>query len=204
MSNSAMVDQKGRLKIPVTLFPMLKRSGNELYVTSEDGCSVRIYPMQVWNQVEERLERLCSHNRNNQKLLVRTKYFGRAVTMDKQGRVLIPIVLRSSAQMKGAVDIFDYLNYLEVWNHAQFLKDLKGSPITAQDEKTLNQLSSAPRFPWAVDWKNKKGHVPGKEGRFRVHRRLHGDSRSRPSHAIRGARTGPAGRARGLTLHAPK
>jgi MraZ protein len=202
MSNSAMVDQKGRLKIPVTLFPMLKRSGTELYVTSEDGCSVRIYPMQVWNQVEERLERLCSHNRN--KLLVRAKYFGRAVTMDKQGRVLIPIVLRSSAQMKGAVDIFDYLNYLEVWNHAQFLKDLKGSPITAQDEKTLNQLSSAPRFPWAVDWKNKKGHVPGKERRFRVHRRLHGDSRSRPSRAIRGARTGPAGRARGLTLHAPK
>jgi hypothetical protein len=124
--------------------------------------------------------------------------------MDKQGRVLIPIVLRSSAQMKGAVDIFDYLNYLEVWNHAQFLKDLKGSPITAQDEKTLNQLSSAPRFPWAVDWKNKKGHVPEKEGRFRVHRRLHRDSRSRPSRAIRDARTGPAGRARGLTLHAPK
>jgi MraZ protein len=204
MSNSAMVDQKGRLKIPVTLFPMLKRSGTELYVTSEDGCSVRIYPMQVWNQVEERLERLCSHNRNNQKLLVRAKYFGRAVTMDKQGRVLIPIVLRSTAQMKGAVDIFDYLNYLEVWNHTQLLKDLKGSPITAQDEKTLNILSSAPRFPWAVDWKNKKGHIPGKEWRFLVHRRLHRDSRSRPSHAIRGARTGPAGRARGLTLHAPK
>jgi|SRR4029077_2003632 len=202
MSNSAIVDQKGRLKIPVTLFPILKRSGTELYVTSEDGCSVRIYPMQVWNQVEERLERLCSHNRNK-KLLVRAKYFGRAVTMDKQGRVLIPIVLRSSAQMKGPVDIFDYLNYLEVWNHAQFLKNLKSSPITAQDEKTLNKLSSAPRFPWAVDWKNKKGHVPGKEWRFRVNRRLHGDSRS-PSHAIRGARAGPAVRARGLTLHAPK
>jgi len=162
MSNSAMVDQKGRLKIPVTLFPMLKRSGTELYVTSEEGYSVR--PMQVWNQVEERLERLCSRNRNNQKLLVRAKYFGRAVTMDKQGMVLIPIVLRSSAHMNGAVDIFDYLNYLEVWNHAQFLKDLKSSPITARDEKTLNTLSSAPRFPWTVDWKNKKGHVPGKNG----------------------------------------
>jgi len=204
MSNLARVDQKGRLKIPVTLLPMRKGSGTEFYVTSEDGYSVRIYPMRVWNQVEERLERLCSHNRNNQKLLVRAKYFGRAVTMDRQGRVLIPIVLRSSAHMKGAVDIFDYLNYLEVWNHAQFLKDLKSSPITAQDEKTLNTLSSAPRFPWTVDWKNKKGHVPGKEWRFRVHRRLHGDSGSRPSHAIRGARAGPAGRVRGLTLHAPK
>jgi len=162
MSNSAMVDQKGRLKIPVTLFPMPKRSGTELYVTSEDGCSVGIHPMRVWNQVEERLERLCSPNSNNQKLLVCAKYFGR--TVDKQSRVLIPIVLQSSAHMKGAVDIFDYLKYLEVWNHAQFLKDPKSSPITAQDEKTLNKRSSTPQFPWAVDWKNKRGPVSGKNG----------------------------------------
>jgi MraZ protein len=196
MSNLARVDQKGRLKIPVTLLPMLKGSGTELYVTSEDGYSVRIYPMQVWNQVEERLERLCSHNRNNQKLLVRAKYFGRSVTMDKQGRVLIPIVLRSSAQMKGAVDIFDYLNYLEVWNHAQFLKDLKSSPITAQDEKTLNKLSSAPRFPWAIHRNKEEGYAHGTERRFRVYRQVRPHSRGQASHVIRGARTAPAERER--------
>ena len=181
MSNLARVDQKGRLKIPVTLLPTLKGSGPELYVTSEDGYSVRIYPIKIWNQVEERLQCLCSQNRNNQKLLVRAKYFGRAVTMDKQGRVLIPIVLRSSAQMKGAVDIFDYLNYLEVWNHAQFLKDLKSSPITAQDEKTLNILSSAPRFPWAIHRNKEQGHVHGTERRFRVYRQVRPDSRGHPS-----------------------
>src|SRR5437016_6201201 len=204
MSNSAKVDQKGRLKIPVTLLPMLRRSGTELYVTSEDGYSVRIYPMQVWNQVEERLERLCSRNRNNQKLLVRAKYFGQAVTMDKQGRVLIPIVLRSSAQMKGAVDIFDYLNYLEVWNHVQFLKDLKSSPITAQDEKTLHKLPSSPRFPWAIRRNKEEGYVHGTERRSRIHRQVRLDSRGQASHVIRGIRTDPAGRARGVTLHAPK
>src|SRR6266481_7790588 len=106
----------------------------------------------------------CAHAIGTSRDFLSAKYFGRPVTMDKQGRVLIPIVLRSSAHMNGAVDIFDYLNYLEVWNHAQFLKDLKSSPITARDEKTLNTLSSAPRFPWTVDWKNKKGHVPGKNG----------------------------------------
>ena len=192
MSNSATVDQKGRLKIPVTLLPMLRGPGTELYVTSEDGCSARIYLMQVWNQVEERLERLCSDNSNNQKLLVRTKYFGEAVTMDKQGRVLIPIVLRSSAQMTGAVDVLDYRNYLAVWNHAQFLKNLEGSPITAQDEKTLNKLSSAPRFPWAIHRNKEEGYVHGTERRFRVHRRIRSDPHGHASHAIRGARTDSA------------
>jgi putative antitoxin-like MraZ protein len=106
--------------------------------------------------------------------------------MDKQCRVLIPIVLRSSAHMKGDVDILVYPNYLEVWNHAQFLKNLKSNPITAQDEKMLNQLSSAPRSPWAIQRNKEKGHIHGGERRFGIHRRVRSDSRG---HAIRGAQT---------------
>jgi MraZ protein len=196
MCNSLKVDQKGRLKIPMGLLTTLKGLGTEFYITSESGGSVRIYAMKAWNEVEGQLERLCLHNVSHQKLLARVKYFGRAVKMDKQGRVLIPIVLRSSAQMKGAVDILDYVSYLEVWNHTRLMKNLMSTPITAQDEKTLNELSSTPRFPWAVDSKNREGHVHGNERRFGVHRRVHRDSRSQPSHAIRSARTEPAGRAR--------
>jgi len=196
MCNSLKVDEKGRLKIPMTLLTALKGSGSEFYVTSENGNSVRIYPMRVWNEVEGQLERLCLHNMNNQKFLARVKYFGRAVTMDKQGRLLIPITLRNSAQMKGAVDVLDYANYLEVWNHARLMTNLKSNPITAQDEKTLNELFSAPRSSWAGDRKNKEGHVHGKELRFGVHRPVHGNSRSQQSRAIRGARTDQTERAR--------
>jgi len=39
MSNSVMVDQRGRLKIPVTLLPAVKGSGTEFLHTSEDGSS---------------------------------------------------------------------------------------------------------------------------------------------------------------------
>src|SRR4029077_20580163 len=163
MCDSLKVDQKGRLKIPVTLLTAFKGPGTEFYVTSEDGNSVRIYPMRVWNEVQAQLECLCLHNASTQKLLARVKYFGRAVTMDKQGRVLIPIVLRNSAQMKGAVDVLDYVNHLEVWNHARLMKNLRSSPITAREVKTLNELSSAPRFPWAVDLKKKEGYAHGRE-----------------------------------------
>ena len=88
MCNSLKVDQKGRLKIPNALLNKLTALGTELYVTSENGISVRIYPMRVWNEVEGHLERLCLHN--NQKLLARVKYFGGAVRLDRQGRVIIP------------------------------------------------------------------------------------------------------------------
>ncbi len=135
--------------------------------------------MQVWSQVEEGREHLCS----------RAKYFGQAVAMNNQGRVLIPIVLRSSAHMRGGVDILDYMNYLEVWNHAQFLRNLKSSPITAQDKKMLSKLSCAPRFPRTIRRNKEEGHVYGTEMRIRMDRRVHpalrgqaGQALSRPRH----------------------
>jgi len=196
MCNSLKVDQKGRLKIPLTLLTTFKGPGTEFYVTSEDGNSVRIYPMQVWNEVQGQLKRLRLHSGSTQRLLARVKYFGRAVSMDKQGRELIPIVLRNSAQMKGAVDVLDYVNHLEVWNHARLMKNLRSCPITAQDEKVLNEVFSAPRSPRTVDWKNMEGHFYGKERRLGVDRRMQGKSQSQLSQAIRGARPDPTEHAR--------
>jgi len=142
MSKTVRVDQKGRLKIPVSLLTALKEFGTEFFITSEHGESVRIYPLKVWNEIEKRLVRLCWRNRNRQKLLTRAKYFGQTIKMDDQGRVLIPAVLRDTAQMKGEVDVLDYQNYLEVWNHGRFVSNLNRSPITEQDENALNRLAS--------------------------------------------------------------
>ena len=136
----AKMDEKGRLKIPAAFLEALKEYGLQFYVTSENGDYVRIYPMKVWSEIEERLARLSSHNRTKQKFLTRTNYFGQAVEMDRQGRVLIPPVLREAAQMKGEVDVLGNLNYLEVWNHARFLENLNKNPITPEDEKTLDEL----------------------------------------------------------------
>jgi DNA-binding transcriptional regulator/RsmH inhibitor MraZ len=60
--------------------------------------------------------------------------------MDKQGRVLIPAVLREAAQMRGEVDVLGGLTYLEVWNHQRFVEEIKKNPITPEDEKTLDEL----------------------------------------------------------------
>ena len=136
----AKVDEKGRLKIPAGFLESLREYGPQFYLTSENGDYVRIYPMKVWSEIEERLARLSSHNRTKQKFLTRANYFGQVVEMDRQGRVLVPPVLREAAQMKGEVDVLGNLNYLEVWNHARFLENLNKSPITPEDEKTLDDL----------------------------------------------------------------
>ena len=136
----ATVDEKGRLKIPVDFLDALRKYGGKFYVTSQNGDFVRIYPMKVWARIEGRLAKLSSHNRAKQKFLTRANYYGQVVELDGQGRILISPVLREAAQMKGDVDVLGYLEYLEVWNHARFLNQLSSNPITAEDEKTLDEL----------------------------------------------------------------
>jgi MraZ protein len=136
----ARVDEKGRVKIPADFLEELRKSGKRFYVTSSTGDRARIYPMKVWEEIEKKLAKLSSHNQAKQKFLTRTNYYGQVVEVDGQGRILIPPVLRESAQMKGEVDIQGQLTYLEVWNHAQFLEQMNRNPMTAEDEQALDGL----------------------------------------------------------------
>jgi MraZ protein len=136
----ARVDEKGRLKIPAAFLEALREYGNQFFVTSENGEYVRIYPMRFWNDIEDKLAQLSSHNKTKQKFLTRMNYYGQAVELDGQGRLLIQPILREAAQMKGEVDVLGNLTYLDVWNHVRFLENMSKSPITEEDEKTLDAL----------------------------------------------------------------
>ncbi len=134
------VDEKGRLKIPASFLEDLKEYGNQFYITSTTGDSARIYPMKVWNEIEDKLAKISSTNPSKSKFLMRTSYFGQVVELDGQGRVLLPAVLREAAQTKGDVDVFGKLDYLEVMNHARVLDQLKNEPYSAEDDKVLGEL----------------------------------------------------------------
>jgi MraZ protein len=136
----ATVDEKGRVKIPSDFLGELCKAGTKFYVTSDTGEYARIYPMKVWEEIEKKLAKLSSHNQAKQKFLAHTNYYGQVVEVDGQGRILVPPVLRESAEMKGEVDVQGRLTYIEVWNHARFLEQLRRNPITAEDEKVLDEL----------------------------------------------------------------
>ena len=139
-NSPAKVDEKGRLKIPAGFLEELREFGDQFYITSTNGESARIYPMKVWSELEDRLAKLPSSHKPKQKFLFATSYYGQAVEVDSQGRILIPPVLREAAQMKGDVDVMGHLTYLEVWNHGRSLENLKKSPITDDDLKILDEL----------------------------------------------------------------
>lgn len=136
----ARVDEKGRLKIPSSFLAELREKGEELFLTSLNGQFVRVYPMEEWSRIESRLAQASSTNRTKKKFLNLINYYGQVVRVDKQGRILIPGLLRDSAAMKGEVDVLGSLTYLDVWNHQRFLEEIRKNPLNADDEKILDDL----------------------------------------------------------------
>jgi MraZ protein len=135
------VDEKGRLKVPAEFKRLLdEKYGTQFYITSLDGKVAQVYPFEEWQQIEEKLARLSNFNPTKKKFLDRTNYYGQVVEIDGQGRLLIPALLRESADIKGEVAVVGNLTYLEVRSIEQYRKDIEENPFTAEDEKTLDEL----------------------------------------------------------------
>src|SRR5688572_21432049 len=137
----ATIDEKGRIKIPSIFRTEIETAwGPEFYVTSLTGESALVYPLPVWQEIEERLANLPALNPTKKKFLDRTNYYGQLTSMDKSGRILIPTLLRESAEMEGEVAVLGSLNYLDIWNHERFLGRMQKQPFTEEDNQVLAQL----------------------------------------------------------------
>ena len=135
------VDEKGRLKVPAEFKRTIdEKYGQQFYITSRDGRIAEIYPFEEWKKIEEKLAMVSNFNPAKKKFLDRVNYYGQMVEMDSQGRVLIPQILRESAEVKGDVLVFGNLTFLEVRNAEAFRKHLEANPLTEEDEKTLADL----------------------------------------------------------------
>ncbi|HEX4346502.1 MAG TPA: hypothetical protein VHZ73_02965 [Vicinamibacterales bacterium] len=136
----ARIDDKGRLKVPNAFRSLLEsKYGRELFLTSLSGEYVRIYPMPVWLEIEQKLGAMPSTHPARLRFLDRVSYFGSAGELDAQGRVIIPVRLRDSATMDGEVDVLGQVNYLEVWNHDRFTSKLQREPYTDDDARALSE-----------------------------------------------------------------
>ena len=139
-NHPARVDDKGRIKIPNGVRSVVEaRYGPELFVTSVSGEYVRVYPMAVWLEVERKLAEVPSANPSKQRFLDRVNFFGQVAAMDKQGRVLIPQLLRESAAMAGEVSVLGLQNHLALWNQRRLQERLfKKEPFTDEDGRVLS------------------------------------------------------------------
>ena len=139
-NHPARIDDKGRLKVPNGFRAFVEQQwGSELFVTSLSGDHVWIYPMAVWLEIERKLAGVPSTSPAKLRFLNRVNFFGQAVTMDRQGRVLLPQLLRASAAMAGEVSVLGLQNHLAVWNQKRLDDRFKKEPFTEEDGRVLSE-----------------------------------------------------------------
>ena len=135
------VDEKGRLKVPAEYKRVIdEKYAQKFYITSLDGVVAQVYPFEEWERIEQKLAGLSTFNPTKKKFLTRANYYGQVVEMDGQGRLLIPQILRESAQIRGEVAVLGNLTYLEVRNMEALDREIKEQPFTNDDTKTLDDL----------------------------------------------------------------
>ncbi len=110
---SHSVDEKGRLIIPSRFREDL---GNEFVVTKGlDGC-LFVYDKSEWKVLEDKLRALPLTNKDA-RAFARYMLAGAAlVELDKQGRILIPQVLRNFAELTKDVVLIGVGGRVEIWN----------------------------------------------------------------------------------------
>ena len=140
-NHPARIDDKGRLKVPNGFRAFVEQQwGSELFVTSVSGEYVRIYPMAVWLEIERKLVNVPSQNPSKLRFLDHVNFFGQVVTMDRQGRVVLPQLLRETAAMAGEVSVLGLQNQLAVWNQKRLHERLfKKEPFTDEDGRVLSE-----------------------------------------------------------------
>jgi MraZ protein len=116
--NTITIDTKGRLAIPTRYRSTLgaeEKTPLVVTIDTEETCLL-LYTAAQWQIIEDNLQKLPSFNaaaRRIQRLLI-----GHAtdIEVDTNGRILLPTVLRSYAQLDKDVVMIGQGNKFEVWN----------------------------------------------------------------------------------------
>lgn len=107
------IDAKGRLIVPAKFREIL---GDEFVVTKGlDNC-LFVYPNDEWQKFEEKLQTLPLTNKNARQF---TRFFlagAASVEVDKQGRILLPSVLREFAGLEKDVVLVGVASRIEIWS----------------------------------------------------------------------------------------
>jgi MraZ protein len=140
-NHPAKVDPKGRLKLPSGFKELLdKAEVTQFYITSTDGQKAEVWPLPEWEKREALLAESSNMDDAIEKYLNLTSYYGQQVEIDKEGRVLLPQILREKAGLKAEVAILGKLNFLEVHNQAAFEQDVTANALTTGDRQTLSVI----------------------------------------------------------------
>jgi len=117
------LDPKGRLNVPSRFRETLKHYGSGILMIAPYGNHLRAWPASEWQIVEDKL---LTEGRTDPALAQVRRYVVSAITecsLDKQGRLLIPLALRTEVGIDKEVVLNGGLEWIEIWDKEIWLAE---------------------------------------------------------------------------------
>jgi transcriptional regulator MraZ len=114
------IDPKGRLSIPSRYREEFAARGITTLILSEGDHCVWAFPLDAWEQLEERLRlhpQLSPERRSVVRVMVAS---AKECPVDRAGRTLVPPELREFAGLKKDVMITGALEWFEIWSRERW------------------------------------------------------------------------------------
>ncbi|PCJ51006.1 MAG: cell division/cell wall cluster transcriptional repressor MraZ [Gammaproteobacteria bacterium] len=121
-ANSINLDAKGRIAIPAKYRERLREScAGQIIITIDlkESC-LSLFPLPHWEQLERQLQGLSNTNSVHQS--IKRLLLGHACEceLDKNGRVLLPAVLREHAGLDKHLLLTGMGNIFQIWDEAKW------------------------------------------------------------------------------------
>lgn len=112
----ARLDEKGRLKMPSVFRKIFENTyGASLFITALTDDYLQIYPLQIWEEIEAKVNRLGAMSPLRRKFMTRANRFGTEVEMDSQGRVSLKPNQRHLVNLEDQIVLIGCTDHLEMW-----------------------------------------------------------------------------------------
>ncbi|MBW2568792.1 MAG: division/cell wall cluster transcriptional repressor MraZ [Deltaproteobacteria bacterium] len=135
------IDPKGRVIIPARFRDVIKvGNSNGIIVTRLDH-ALFAYTFDEWNKIEARVMSLTDTNEHMRRF--RRIFIGGAsdCTCDKQGRILIPPVLRQYAEIKKDIVLVGQINHFEIWAKERYEQEVLQMEEDIKKEEVNNEIA---------------------------------------------------------------
>ena len=119
--NAINLDAKGRIAVPTKYRDRLTQySDGQMVVTVDRERCLLLYPLPDWEEIERKLVRLPSLNKQARSLQRLLMGYATECELDSQGRILLPLPLRSFAELDKHIVMIGQGKKFEIWDEAKW------------------------------------------------------------------------------------
>ena len=140
-SSFQTIDSKGRIIIPARFRDIIKAGGSDGVMVTRLDRALFVYTFDQWSKIESKI--LSTTETSEYMRRFRRVFIGGAsdCNCDKQGRILIPPILRKYAELDKEVVLVGQIAHFEIWSRENYEQEVMQMEEDMKKEVVSNEIA---------------------------------------------------------------